>query len=595
MKYRREIDGLRAFAVVPVILFHAGFKIFSGGFVGVDVFFVISGYLITSILLAELETGKLSLAHFYERRARRILPALFLVMFTCLLFSWFWLLPPNFKSFSQSLVAVSLFASNFLFWRTNGYFEAFAEFKPLLHTWSLAVEEQYYVLFPLFLMLCWRLGKRRLALLLVAVTCLSLFAAQWATAKNPAFAFYLLPTRGWEILIGALIPFYPRKHNTAYNQPASPLGAALIIMFATPKTLTGRLWGSKLFVGIGLISYSAYLWHQPLFVFAKHKTVSDPSQGLMSILAVATFILAYFSWKYVEAPFRKKQHFTRQQIFLYAICGTIFFITIGLIGNFTKGIPQRYSTEEQTLVAMGTKEGALKLYGLGTCLIEGYQQVDVLISSNCIPNHPNKVIVFGDSEAAHLMAGVRHSFSNYAIGQWTGTGCYAIDYSKNSAHCREMYQTFLDHVLSKAQPSDIILISSRWIDLYNDIDKKEFSNGLVALLDHLKQAKAKIVIIGNTPEFTRSPQLIMVMEGIKNKGTVSLQSKDFREVNALLKSTAQTYGLTFFDPTTALCDALQCIVVNNGTHLFFDGGHLSTEGSVHVINGLTKTYSPSNP
>lgn len=160
MEYRREIDGLRALAVLPVILFHAGFKIFSGGFVGVDIFFVISGYLITSIILAEKEAGTFSIMRFYERRARRILPALFLVMLTCLPFAWLWLLPHDMQNFSQSLIAVSAFISNILFWLTSGYFETAAELKPLLHTWSLAVEEQYYLFFPVFIILTWHLGKR---------------------------------------------------------------------------------------------------------------------------------------------------------------------------------------------------------------------------------------------------------------------------------------------------------------------------------------------------------------------------------------------------------------------------------------------------
>ncbi len=178
MNYRREIDGLRALAVLSVILFHAGFETFSGGFVGVDVFFVISGYLVTTIILAELEQGSFSILNFYERRARRILPALFLVMLVCVPFAWFWLLPSDMKDFSQSLVAVSVFASNILFWRESGYFDTAAELKPLLHTWSLAVEEQYYVLFPLFLMLFWRLGKRSILVMLGLVFVASLDVAE---------------------------------------------------------------------------------------------------------------------------------------------------------------------------------------------------------------------------------------------------------------------------------------------------------------------------------------------------------------------------------------------------------------------------------
>lgn len=208
IKYRREIDGLRAIAVLAVILFHAGFKAFGGGFVGVDVFFVISGYLITTIILSDMSRQKFSIVTFYERRARRILPALFFVMLCCVPFAWMWLRPVDFKSFSESLVAVSAFSSNILFWRESGYFGTASELKPLLHTWSLAVEEQYYVLFPLFLMALWKLRKRRVFGTLLLGGVLSLIAAQWGAYHKPSAAFYLLPTRAWELAMGALIAFY---------------------------------------------------------------------------------------------------------------------------------------------------------------------------------------------------------------------------------------------------------------------------------------------------------------------------------------------------------------------------------------------------
>ena len=220
MEYRREIDGLRALAVLPVILFHAGFQTFSGGFVGVDVFFVISGYLITSIILTELEQGKFSIINFYERRARRILPALFLVMFACLPFAFLWLNPRDLNTFSESVIAVVTFVSNMFFWRKSGYFQNAAELNPLLHTWSLAVEEQYYVLFPLFLMFAWRIGTKWILTLLVIVFCVSLGTAEWFSISKPAAVFFLLPTRGWELLIGAFIAFYfaSRIRNSSISQ-----------------------------------------------------------------------------------------------------------------------------------------------------------------------------------------------------------------------------------------------------------------------------------------------------------------------------------------------------------------------------------------
>ena len=279
MRYRPEIDGLRALAVVPVILYHAGLRAFSGGFVGVDVFFVISGYLITSIILAEKQAGTFTLLRFYERRARRLLPALFVVICACLSFGWLWLLPEDMKSFSQSLVAVSTFSSNVLFFLKSGYFDPSAEFIPLLHTWSLAVEEQYYMLFPIFLLLTWKLKSRWVVTILAVVAAASLGAAEWASVANPSFAFFLLPARAWEILVGVLTGFYLNSSDSKQNtggrfceiaslagllmilyavfffgkQTPFPgfyaliptVGTALIILFSSDRTFVGRLLQRK--------------------------------------------------------------------------------------------------------------------------------------------------------------------------------------------------------------------------------------------------------------------------------------------------------------------------------------------------------------
>ena len=365
MNYRREIDGLRALAVLPVILFHAGFDVFSGGFVGVDVFFVISGYLITTIILAKLEQGKFSIVNFYERRARRILPALFFVMLVCIPFAWVLLSPAELTSFSKSLIAVPLFVSNFFFWRDGGYFETAAELKPLLHTWSLAVEEQYYVLFPIFLMLFWKLGKRWILLTLSLVFCASLAIAQWAAYARPDVAFYLLPTRGWELLIGAFAAMYLSKANRkefskaatevggwlgvalilyavfAYSK-ATPfpglyalvptLGTVLIILFATRQTSVGKFVGNKVFVSIGLISYSAYLWHQPVLAYARHWLL-DINFLVTSLLIGLVIFLSILSWKYVEIPFRTKSHFGRKYIFIASFLGAIFIIPVGYLSS----------------------------------------------------------------------------------------------------------------------------------------------------------------------------------------------------------------------------------------------------------------------
>jgi peptidoglycan/LPS O-acetylase OafA/YrhL len=334
-KYRAEIDGLRALAVVPVILFHAGFELFSGGFVGVDVFFVISGYLITKILIEDIENDRFSFLSFYERRARRILPALFFVMFVSIPFAWIWMLPSQMTDFSQSLVAVSLFGSNVLFWRESGYFDSAAEEKPLLHTWSLAVEEQYYVLFPIFLFLAWGYGKNRVFWMIVVMASISLLLSEWGWRNSAIANFYLAPTRAWELFAGSIAAFVVLKRGVQKNEFLSLLGLAaivfsifaydestpfpslyalvpvlgvvMLICFAGKETVTARLLSTKVFVGIGLISYSAYLWHQPLFAFARIRLIEHPSPAWMVALSVTSIVLAYLSWRYVEQPFRNKE------------------------------------------------------------------------------------------------------------------------------------------------------------------------------------------------------------------------------------------------------------------------------------------------
>ena len=443
MKYRAEIDGLRALAVLPVISFHAGFELFSGGFVGVDVFFVISGYLITTIIISEMAEGKFSIVNFYERRARRILPALFFVMLMCLPFAWMWLTPNDLKDFGQSLVAVSTFSSNILFWRESGYFNTAAELKPLLHTWSLAVEEQYYILFPIFLMFTWRLGLKWILVLLSMVFLVSLGIAQWGAYNSPSAAFFLLPTRGWELLIGVFASLY-LKHNThlkshTANQMLSLLGfgmiaysivafdkttpfpslyaliptigTGLLILCAVPKTFVHRLLSLKYIVGIGLISYSAYLWHQPLLAFARHRLLGDVSDLILIVLCVASLAMAWFSWRFVETPFRNRQRFNRTSIFRLSAVGILMFSTIGLTLHFTNGLERlwllSYSMEERRIyeiMKLNTDYDTYDRMYSSNCKLWAKDVSDLPIAEfdQCSDRFGRPLVVLGDSHAMNI-------------------------------------------------------------------------------------------------------------------------------------------------------------------------------------------------
>lgn len=449
MKYRAEIDGLRALAVVPVILFHAGFELFSGGFVGVDVFFVISGYLITTILIEDIENKRFSLVNFYERRARRILPALFFVMFVCIPFAWMWMLPAQMKDFSHSLVAVSLFASNVLFWRTSGYFDAAAEEKPFQHTWSLAVEEQYYVLFPIFLFLAWRYGKNRVFWMIVVMAAISLLLSEWGWRNRATANFYLAPTRAWELFAGSIAAFTVQKQGVRKNNYLALLGLAaiifsifaydettpfpsvyalvpvmgvvLLVLYAEKETLVAQLLSTKLFVSVGLISYSAYLWHQPLFAFARLRLFEHPSLAVMTMLSTASVVLAYISWRFIEKPFRNRILISKTFIFMMSLLGLTLFASVGLIGHLKKGLPNRLPSQLTT--ALQPINESLRLVGNGCHLFTIIPEQPI---SECGVNQQDnkaEILLIGDS---HLDAIGRQLLDKFEV---SNLSAYALSYS----------------------------------------------------------------------------------------------------------------------------------------------------------------------
>ena len=376
MLYRKEIDGLRAICILPVIFYHFNFPYFNGGYIGVDIFFVISGYLICSLVIKDINEKRFSLKNFYERRARRLLPALFFLMIICIPFAWFLLIPSEFKSFGRSLISTSFFFSNILFWQESGYFSSPSELKPLIHTWSLAVEEQYYLFFPLLFFLFNKSSRRYLVYFLIIFFFISLFTSNWAAYNKPSANFYLLPTRIWEILTGAILAFFiSSKFRLSENKFLSNslgligfflisfsiiffddttpfpsfftlipvLGTILIIYFSENDSLIFRLLSNKFLVFIGLISYSFYLWHQPFLAFGRHFYGNNLSSLNVSTLLISSFIFSILSYFYIEKPFRKNNNkFSRSQIFRLSFLFIFTLSSIGFIIDQTNGFRNFY-------------------------------------------------------------------------------------------------------------------------------------------------------------------------------------------------------------------------------------------------------------
>ncbi len=498
MKYRAEIDGLRALAVVPVILFHAGLEWFSGGFVGVDVFFVISGYLITTILIGEIESNNFSILRFYERRARRILPVLFLVMAACIPFAWMWMLPDQMNSFAKSLAAVSLFYSNVLFWKESGYFSAVADEKPLLHTWSLAVEEQYYLFFPVFLILFWRFGRQRVFWLIVLMAFASLLWSEWGWRNSPVANFYLPFSRVWEIFAGSVAAFVISKQGIRPDNVRSSIGllavllaislydeqtpfpgllsllpvggTVLLILYAGKGTYAARLLAWKGFVGIGLISYSAYLWHQPLFAYARIALHEKPSQTLMLSLALLSVLLAWASWKYVENPFRNRAFISPRSVAYASVFGLLTFLTLGKIGDHFNGFEHRFETPK--FVQDG--EFSMPMRWSGYCF---YNFNDRKLSVgedgyHCSMGSENQslpsVLIFGDSYAAHWEPYFKSFAQDFPmrLESVTTNWCFPDLYNGSTAKpghiSRQQCEMNRQWLKDNYQNYDVVIFSAAW-------------------------------------------------------------------------------------------------------------------------------------
>jgi len=463
MNYRPEIDGLRAIAILPVILFHAGISLFSGGFVGVDVFFVISGYLITSIIYSELVLKKFSYSNFYLRRIRRILPALFFMVFVSIVLSFFALVPFQMVDFSESVFATAIGLSNFYFMSQINYFAGDAELQPLLHTWSLAIEEHYYLLFPFLLSLAYK-KKLNILLLILILILFSFLISEVGRYYHSDRNFFITFSRFWELGVGSaiaiilshqeirknnlfavigfimiILPIFLYDHSAHFPSPLTlvpVLGTSFVILYSKTNTFLYRLLTTKTLVGIGLISYSLYLWHQPIFAFSKMVSIEILQTYQTLMLIPLIFLISFLSWKFIEQPFRNKQLVTDKTILGLTTVFLTLFIGFGVFfqGYFhkyeqfwTKLQPQNLNTNyflvknaETEISNYGTKLlGRKTWHDFEQCRFNTPQineEVKTRILS-CNEKHGPGILILGDSHGIDFYGVVSSRFNdNFIIG-----------------------------------------------------------------------------------------------------------------------------------------------------------------------------------
>ncbi|MFL6690102.1 MAG: acyltransferase family protein [Alphaproteobacteria bacterium] len=643
-RYRPDIDGLRAVAVLSVVLYHYRVQPFSGGYVGVDIFFVISGFLITSLLRADLENGRYSIVRFYERRIRRIFPVLFVLALAATAGALLVLFPSDLRRYGDSLLGLALFASNFTFWGAAGYFDVDALRKPLLHTWSLAVEEQFYLFFPPLLFLLWQFGRRALFAVLALLCVVSLALSIWAVHTSPVAAFYLLPFRTWELILGALLAL-PRINlpvgrqviesiavlgialiatsvfafsaDTPFPGAAALLpctGTALLICAGAGKfpSLVTRVLAWRPIVAIGLISYSLYLWHWPLLVFARYLVFRDLTTSETALLIALSFALAIISWRYVEQPFRAAQgRFTRAQIFWLAGTGTIAVLACAALSSMDGGLPQRFPSQIRRILTAASREPIqIPLGGFDNCPRRPAIGAAALKpcrfgSAGASPT----LLLWGDSHAdmlrpALLDLAVRKKRAGW---QFALPGCPPLLQAETSevANCRAFNDTVLR--LANQRPVSTVILAARWardaegtlfgeergepVILSDDLARGHtirqnrfvFARGLETLVRTLSAHRKKVVIVASVPEVSWAvPEALARVALLHLKRDIRPTTESYRKRQAfvfeVLNRLNNRYGAQIVYPDSILCRKGHCEVQQNGIPLYRDADHLTAKG-----------------
>jgi peptidoglycan/LPS O-acetylase OafA/YrhL len=644
MKYRPEIDGLRAIAVLSVFLFHLGIKGFSGGFVGVDIFFVISGYLITGILQKDLDKDAFSIAKFYDRRIRRIFPALYLMLFFTFVVSYWLLIPSHFEAYCKSLVSSLLFYSNFQFWNESGYFDLNSEIKPLLHTWSLSIEEQFYIAFPTILYLLHRYADRLKKMAITALFLVSLGACVWLTVRKPDAGFYFSPVRAWELLLGAMLALnvFPKIKQHWINQLASIFGLMLVMYsvfrFSNKTSFPGyhalipclgtallihctgvqtfRTWMDRflslpLMTGIGKISYSLYLWHWPAIVFVKYL---PRKYGFVeqSAIVVMVFLLSYISWKYVEQPFRTKDGYFKSlsNVLRPLTWVTALLLVISIAGGyFQHGYPNRFS---KTILdyANGAEDVNPDRENCHPPSLERLKNNDLCIMGQK-RNGPPDFVLWGDSFADAMMPGFKELAEKrnaYGVFASVSTCAPLLGLDRNvkglKHRCNQFNSAIVD-LIQKLEVKNVVLVSGWTMSGYKIIDGSEpqkiqiaskryeekdveiFYTGLSQTVSQLEKLGVKVWIFDSIvrPGFDVPDRLAMYARFDKNRDQLMIKRKVFEKQLAgfhqVLDLLRKHHSFELIDPNTILCPD-ECLVEQGGKPLFYDHQHLTSHAS-HLV------------
>lgn len=609
-EYRPDIDGLRAVAVLPILFNHAGVRGFGGGYIGVDIFFVISGFLITGIVTRDIALGRFSVAEFYRRRVLRIFPALFVMLALVSVVALLALMPGELVRFARSVAATTLFVSNIFFFSEVGYFDLSAHAKPLLHTWSLGIEEQFYILWPLMLALVGA-GRTRLQRgMVIGVSLISLVVADAMVRTDMAAAFYLLPARAWELGLGGMLAVFPHRIRARWiNEALALLGVLLIVyairrfappiafpgltalvpclgaallIFAGPATAMARLLSLWPVVFTGRISYSLYLWHWPVIVFAELWLFLDATPMVIGGEILLSFLLATLSWRYVETPFRTGARGwpTRRVLLGGGATMAAMLAAVGMM-SMDGGLSSRFTPRQNALDRFAGADNEAN-FRRGSCFV--VEADDRFDARQCLtPHHGGKpvVLLVGDSMAAAYWPGLSRHVDRFDVLQATIAGCRPNLYPDGSERrCAEFYRRILLEWLPAHRP-DAVIMTGNWQP--KDVPL------LRRTLPELRRRGVRLLLVGPPPQYRSSvPRLLVFAErrgdpGLADRALIREGLTTDRE----MAKVAAEAGVPYFSPMAHLCHDGRCrMLASPGVPIQFDFGHPSPQGSQILADAL---------
>lgn len=647
--HRKDIDGLRAIAILSVVIFHSGVPYFTGGFIGVDVFFVISGFLIGGIIYTEMKEARFSYSAFYTRRIKRIAPALFFMLIICTAISYFYLSPQELKDYIYYATTTVFSVPNIAMWRRVDYFAASSDLNPLLMTWSLGVEEQFYIFLPLFFTLLFRL-KSRVLMFTIIVTVASFIFSIVLSKTYPLLSFYLPLTRAWELGIGVvlailikdkritmtslwlkeaifligmasiLLPcfiFDEDKIFPGYLALIPTIGSALVIVGS--GRLSQLILCNKSMVFIGLVSYSWYLWHWPLLSFSRLAADENLTALQGVIVSVMALGVAYFSYRYIETPFRRNLKSTNKRVILNYMTLCIV-VSIPLLAAYRlNGLPGRVNST--VFNAELDRQESIK----NPCLVKN-GKVNFSLNSYCIPKDINKqgVAILGDSHASALRGGIDDyaKKNNLVVYQLTKSSCPFLigvtrslrDFPAHGKECAKFNRNVMEYILSNNNITKVIL-AGFW-DAGISEDGKNYGYTDMTGLQHVnKMSEFAVGLTNVVTTLVNNGKEVVIMKDIPfmNFDVVKAVSNNEimlrREVNGLLSSDASTLdyskdikpenknidylidtlnqpGVSVYDPKKDLCSSIGCKFISNNRALYYDHQHLNRFGSILALRDL---------